>query len=421
MKIGIIGNGFVGKATKLLKCFEVIVIVYDIRPEACEPIETTIEDINNCDLVFFCLPTPLNHNGSCYTKILEDSINTISNPHKVVRSTVPIEFCKKHNCNFMPEFLTELNWREDFINSEHWIVGNDNNAVEFKDKITRLFYLAEQYGSIKSNKVYFTTTSEAACIKIFKNTYLASKVSIMNEYYDICQKKHINYGNVVKIMGEDKRIGNTHMNVPGYNNIRGFGGTCFPKDTHSLYNQFQEEGIPSKIFENVLYRNDTIDRPEREWVNDVWRTTLPREKNISVIINGFNENGLNLCQKLLLNDNIVICVDYPKKFHTLDNRLLTDFSSLLIYPNFLIKKMNLVNKLFLPHVDNIHFLQKIDKELNYDSMLISIQEVINTIELCRLQKCNFIYYNLYNGSDQLIDKFSKEYSKFTKINKSYIE
>ena len=76
----------------------------------------------------------------------------------------------------------------------------------------------------------------------------------MNEYFDICSKKNINFKNVTKIMSLDKRIGNSHMNVPGYNNLRGFGGTSFPKDTHSIYSQFQEEGVNAKIFESVLYK-----------------------------------------------------------------------------------------------------------------------------------------------------------------------
>ena len=421
MKIGIIGNGFVGKATKLLSCFEVIVIVYDIRADACEPLGTTLEDINNCDLVFFCLPTPMNHNGSCYTKILEDSIKSISNPNKIVRSTVPIQFCKKHNCNFMPEFLTELNWKEDFINSDFWIIGNDNNDNSFKDKIITLFLLAEQYGVIKSSRVFLTSTAEAECIKLFKNTYLSNKVSIMNEYYDICIKKNVNYKNVVKFMGLDKRIGESHMNVPGYNGLRGFGGTCFPKDTHSIYSQFQEEGVSAKIFESVLYRNDTIDRPQREWVSDVWRTTLPRDKPISIVINGLSDNGLQLCKKLLSSENVVICLDYPDNFDKLNQDLIKELDFLLTDSNFLIKKTNITNKFFFPHVDYIHFLQKINEKTSYNSLQTNVLEVMNTIELCKAHNSNFIYYNLYNEVDKLIDQFGKEYKKYCNIKKSFIE
>ena len=419
MKIGIIGNGFVGKATKLLACFEVSLCVYDIRPEFCEPLGTTLEDINKCDLVFFCLPTPMNHNGCCYTQILEESIKMISNPHKIVRSTVPIEFCKNNNCNFMPEFLTELNWREDFINTEHWIIGVDNNDAIFKNKIITLFNLAEQYGAIKSQKVLFINTYEAACIKLFKNTYLSNKVGVMNEFYDICLKKNINFKNIVKIMQLDKRIGDTHMNVPGYNGLRGFGGTCFPKDTHSIYNQCQEEGINSKIFESVLYRNEFIDRPDREWNNDIWRTTLPRDLPISVVINGLNENGIILCKKLL-SDNIVVCIDYPDNFDKLNKTLLEDFKYLQSHSNFFIKKTNITNKFFLPHVDNIHFLQKINTSSSYNKLQNHLLEIMNTIELCIKHDCNFIYYNLYNIQEQLLEQFSKEYKKYNLIKKSFI-
>lgn len=60
----------------------------------------------------------------------------------------------------------------------------------------------------------------------------------MNEIYDFCESKSINYNNVINVIAQDERIGKTHMKVPGYNNKRGFGGTCFPKDIYSLYSQY---------------------------------------------------------------------------------------------------------------------------------------------------------------------------------------
>jgi hypothetical protein len=139
MKIGIIGNGFVGRATRIFvknyfsenddeERYEVLpdtittpaksksimmysqfesatpdhptnpprerphffkriffkpiqLYIYDIRPEACHPPGITLEDLDlECDLLFFCLPTPLDHDGTCYTKILEDTIARCSNP-----------------------------------------------------------------------------------------------------------------------------------------------------------------------------------------------------------------------------------------------------------------------------------------------------------------------------------------------------
>lgn len=96
MKIGIIGNGFVGRATQifaknydaLYEFTPIIVYIYDIRPEACQPPGITLEELDReCDILFFCLPTPLQHDGSCYTQILEDTIAKCpSNPYKVIRA-----------------------------------------------------------------------------------------------------------------------------------------------------------------------------------------------------------------------------------------------------------------------------------------------------------------------------------------------
>ncbi len=73
-KIGIVGNGFVGKATQLLCNPDVEMMVYDIRPEACIPLGTTMKDLETCELVFICVPTPMNHDASCFTKMVENVV-----------------------------------------------------------------------------------------------------------------------------------------------------------------------------------------------------------------------------------------------------------------------------------------------------------------------------------------------------------
>jgi UDP-glucose 6-dehydrogenase len=91
---------------------------------------------------------------------------------------------------------------------------------------------------IESSKIYWMKNTEAEMLKYVKNCFLAAKVGLFNEIYDLCEKKKIDYSKIKEMLLLDPRIGHTHMNVPGYNNLRGFGGTCFPKDTHSLYSQF---------------------------------------------------------------------------------------------------------------------------------------------------------------------------------------
>ena len=77
MKIGIIGNGFVGKATNILENKDVELVIYDIDPNLCRPTGTTLKDICKTDILFISVPTPMNKDGSCHLGILESVVNDI--------------------------------------------------------------------------------------------------------------------------------------------------------------------------------------------------------------------------------------------------------------------------------------------------------------------------------------------------------
>jgi len=367
MKIGIIGNGFVGRATRIFaknyftdnvqfnneECYEILpdtlatpakpnsvmtysgtigaendaaatthgfnvdkltqpmffkkmyfkpiqTYIYDIRPEACHPPGITLEDLDReCDILFFCLPTPLHHDGSCYTQILEDTIAKCpTNQYKVIRSTVPVGFAAKHGCYFMPEFLTEANWEDDFRRTREWVVGIPNTATatatlhdEFKNRISKLIKRSHKNRSIDSPAVVFCDTNEAEMLKLMKNCFLSAKVSLMNEFYDFCAATKTDYNNVVALAKRDTRMGTSHFQVPGPDGRRGFGGTCFPKDTHSLYCQMKAHHLVPRVYPAILARNDTIDRPEREWSRDVWRTTIPLPNQKSKVVVVFSDTA----------------------------------------------------------------------------------------------------------------------------------
>jgi UDP-glucuronate decarboxylase len=413
IKIGIVGNGFVGKATKLLKCNRVQVFVYDIRPEACEPLGTQLEDLEMCDLVFYCLPTPIGHNSSCYTKILEDALPKLSNPFKVIRSTVPIGFSESMECFFMPEFLTEANWKNDFITSTHWVFGlqqkNSHLNDEFKNRITRLFDASKDEGSIESSKVYFTTNSEAEFLKLTKNCFLAAKVGIMNELYQLAQIKGVNYETIKELLKMDSRIGVTHLNVPGINNLFGYGGTCFPKDTHSLYSQFQAAGLPSYYFQTSLIRNEYVDRPQREWAVDYWRTTIPTDKTISLVTGGAGFLGTNLCTRLLDMGHIVICLD---NFQTGKE---SNISKLISNPNFLVKKADVCNKQFFPKLNYIWHLAcpasppKYQAD-GYKTLQTGLIGTMNMLELAKTHNCPLLFTSTSEiYGDPLVETQSETY------------
>ena len=132
-KIGVIGGGFVGGATRLLSSEKVECIVYDLDPKKCNPEGTTFQDVCNTEAIFIAVPTPFTTkeeeygkcNTSIVTKVIQQLIEVNYKGHIIVRSTVPVGYCDSHNfaIHFMPEFLTEKNWAEDFINCKLCILG----------------------------------------------------------------------------------------------------------------------------------------------------------------------------------------------------------------------------------------------------------------------------------------------------------
>ncbi len=283
MIIGVIGNGFVGKATSILKNNDVELKIYDIDPNLCSPLGTRIEDMKECELIFISVPTPMDNNGKCYIDIVESVVEKLKvhvkepNNFIVIRSTVLPGTSDNLNCYFMPEFLTEKNFMNDFINCQQWIFGlrgNQENDKIFIEKINKLFTLAKEHKCIKSNVTIFVSNKESEMIKYFRNCYLAMKVSFCNEIYDYCQHKNIDYQTVREIATKDQRIGSSHTMVPGHDGKRGYGGTCFPKDTKALLWSMRDSELNPIIFDAMDRRNETVDRTEKDWNVNVGRSVI---------------------------------------------------------------------------------------------------------------------------------------------------
>lgn len=279
IKLGIIGNGYVGSATALLSCPDVSIKIYDIIPDKCNPINTKLSDLMDSDLIFICVPTPMHSDGSCSLKYIEDvmqALDKLNYPRSqiILRSTVPVGTSKIFNVNFMPEFLTEKNWQNDFRENKTFIIGL--NHLEQKPKIVKLFRHCCEYGVFRDfqTEVKFCSTSEAELVKLTRNAYLASKVSFFNEINSYCENAHLNFNIVRELVCKDPRIGNSHSYVPGPDDKKGYGGICLPKDTHSLIQHFETMGIESPILNAVNYRNEEIDRKERDWLNAKGRATI---------------------------------------------------------------------------------------------------------------------------------------------------
>lgn len=261
MNIGIIGQGFVGNAVyqKFKNFFTVF--TYDLNSKLCN---SNFEEINkNCSIVFICLPTPMNSDGSCDISIVENMISKFSSKIIINKSTVPPGATERFNTKFKnlqivfnPEFLTERNAVQDFNNQNRIIIGGPRPATTtVKNIFSKVFPQAH---------IIKTGSTHAEMIKYFTNSFLATKVSFANEMYDLCLKLNLDYDKVVEYSVLDKRIGNSHLNVPGPDGDLGFGGHCFPKDLSALIKLSDDIGSINYLIKSVIKTNDTV-RTNRDW------------------------------------------------------------------------------------------------------------------------------------------------------------
>ncbi len=268
IKIGIIGNGFVGNAIyQNIKSYYSVCVFDKDSNKSYNSFEETI----NCDVVFVCLPTPMTdaEGGSCNLNILNGFFNSLPknlNSLFVIKSTVPIGTTKTiqnarkdlkivHN----PEFLTAAKAVEDLKNAERNIFGGDTEHNKF---------LAQILHKINPNtKNIFVSSDESEAIKYFSNTFLATKVAYFNLMYDLSKKLSLDYNNIVNGVCSDSRIGFSHSKVPGPDNDRGFGGTCFPKDINALIKTLESNNVNINILNEIWSYNKTI-RNNWDWANN---------------------------------------------------------------------------------------------------------------------------------------------------------
>ena len=278
MKIGIVGNGFVGRATASLACGNIQSIIYDKKSELCSPIGTKLAEVVACDLVFICVPTPMNEDGSCHANIVESVVEDLCDAgcpkYKIIiRSTVPVGTCKRLGVMFMPEFLTEKNWQEDTRQLRDWVIGFDSRAS--RDSASIIYDILQNahiYSIIKSKPTLkYCKSASAELSKYGRNSFLATKVSFFCELKEFCDRNELDFEESRGLICLDKRIGESHSIVPGPDGKMGYGGTCFPKDISSLLDQMIQCGQESYIIEAAKARNIQVDRPEKDWEADKGR------------------------------------------------------------------------------------------------------------------------------------------------------
>jgi len=252
------------------------------------PIASVTEFVVQCEaqsgfsgIFFVCVPTPMKQDGSCDTSIAWSVVEEIAkvpvngDVDRVVcvKSTVPPGSVEKWNeaikgsrtiVTHNPEFLTERNAIEDFKNQNRIVIGGPIDAVK---RVSHLYSIA--YPGVL---VVETTSTTSEMVKYFTNVQLATRVVLsceLAEVVDALVKKgfDVKYDDVKCIASHDHRLGGSHMNVPGFDGIRGARGSCFNKDLNGLLTLSEALNVDTKVMNAVNKKNlQIVPIENRDWL-----------------------------------------------------------------------------------------------------------------------------------------------------------
>jgi UDPglucose 6-dehydrogenase len=262
LRLGIVGNGFVGSAVS--NGFDVDTEQFIVDPKQND---NTMEQLMEFDpkLVFVCVPTPpqdthYDVDVQIVDSVLKDLEAYTYKGIVVIKSTITPDhltrFKKKYNLSLVynPEFLTEANAFEDFLNPSMQILGGKWKDCENVEKA----YV--KHSSVKTVPTFKTDIITASLIKYTINSWLATKVSFFNELHELFEASgtKVPWESFTEMLSQDKRMGDTHMKVPGTDGLKGFGGHCFPKDTKALVYYAKLKKSDLSILKKAIDKNDKI-------------------------------------------------------------------------------------------------------------------------------------------------------------------
>ncbi|MED5298262.1 MAG: UDP-glucose/GDP-mannose dehydrogenase family protein [Actinomycetota bacterium] len=208
------------------------------------------------DIVFLCVPTPEDRDGSADLSFIEAAsaeIGPVLREGAIVvnKSTVPVgtttvidEVIQRADIKVVsnPEFLREGTAVNDFLHPDRVVVGADDRGAAEN--------VAALYSSIET-EIIITDAASAETIKYAANGFLAMKISFVNSVAAMCEAVGADVVDVVEGIGSDRRIGREFLQ-PG----PGWGGSCFPKDSHSLVHLAETHGYGFSMMRGVIAVND---------------------------------------------------------------------------------------------------------------------------------------------------------------------
>jgi UDPglucose 6-dehydrogenase len=218
--------------------------------------------VDAAEIIFLALPTPPDEDGSAdlsYVLGVAEELGKIITSYKVIvdKSTVPVgtaervheAVAKNAKVDFdivsNPEFLREGVAVDDFLKPDRVVIGTSSEKA--KSLMHKLYEPFVRQG----NPIYFMDERSAEMTKYAANSYLATRITFMNEIANVCEKLGADVDNVRIGMGSDGRIGKRFL-FPGV----GYGGSCFPKDVQALAKTSTQNGYDFQILNSVMEVND---------------------------------------------------------------------------------------------------------------------------------------------------------------------
>ncbi len=291
MKIGVVGTGYVGLVTgtclaesgnevicvdnnlgkvEMLKSGEIPIYEPGLEDFFSRNIRenrlkftSNLGDISEVELVFFCLPTPPMEDGSADLKyVMEVSQNLVEYIRDgtvvINKSTVPVGTtarireifgslsAKKIQVISNPEFLREGTAVQDFMEPERIVIGTNSEKVKAK--------MLDLYNPFVKdlNQIIFMDEKSSELTKYAANSFLATKISFMNEIANLCEKLGANVDLVEKGLATDSRIGSKFLKAG-----IGYGGSCFPKDVAALNFIAKANDYNFQILQSVSQVNES--------------------------------------------------------------------------------------------------------------------------------------------------------------------
>lgn len=291
MQLAIIGTGYVGLVTGT--CFAETgnnVVCIDINEDKVKQLQqgkspiyepgldvllernikenritftTSLKDgIKDAQVIFLALPTPPGKDGAAdlqYVLDVAGQLSKILNRYTVIvnKSTVPVGTAEKVTAVMLqnldhslfdvvsnPEFLREGVAVDDFLKPDRVVIGTSSEkAKKLMDELYQPFVR-------QGNPIYFMDERSSEMTKYAANSYLAMRISFMNEMANLCEKAGANVDSVRIGMGSDSRIGKRFL-FPGV----GYGGSCFPKDVQALAQTARELDYDFKLVNTVVQVN----------------------------------------------------------------------------------------------------------------------------------------------------------------------